>query len=173
MRLPGSAELLEDRRRRALRLLDEGLSLNEVGRRIGCAASSVMHWRDMRRSGGRAPLRVRSSPGRPRKLSLVACRILMKLLLQGALANGYPTQLWTTARIAQVIRKRFRVEYHPDHVGRLMHRLGWSHQKPQKRALERKEGEIRRFVREDWPRLKKTPRGWVPTSSLSTNQASY
>ena len=173
MRLRGSAELLEDRRRRALRLLDEGLSLNEVGRRIRCAASSVMHWRDMRRRGGEKGLKVRSSPGRPHKLSLARCRLLLKLLLEGAMASGYPTQLWTTARISEVIRKKFRVHYHRDHVGRLMHRLGWSHQKPQKRALERKEGEIRRFVRQDWPRVKKTPRGWVPTSSLPTNRASF
>ena len=173
MRLRGSAELLEDRRRRALKLLDEGLSLNEAGRRIGCAPSSVMHWRDMRRRGGAKGLRVRSSPGRPHKLSISMCRLLLKLLLEGALAMGYPTQLWTTARISEVIRRKFRVRYHRDHVGRLMHRLGWSHQKPQKLALERKEAEIRRFVREDWPRVKKTPLGWVPTSSLPTNRASF
>jgi transposase len=172
MRLQGSAEQLEDRRRHALRLLDKGLSLNEVGRLIGCAASSVMRWRNMRRRGGEKGLKVRSSPGRPHKLSLVQCRLLLKILLEGALASGYPTQLWTTARISEVIRKRFRVKYHPDHVGRLMHRLDWSHQKPQKRALEREEGVIRRFVRKDWPRVKKTPLGWVPTSSLPTNRAS-
>ncbi len=172
MRLRGSAELLEDRRRRALSLLDEGSSLNEVARRIGCAASSVMRWRDMRRGGGERALKVRSSPGRPHKLVAARCRLLLRILLQGATASGYPTQLWTTARIAEVIRKKFRVQYHRDHVGRLMHRLGWSHQKPQKRALERDEVKIRRFLREDWPRVKKTRRGWVPTSSSPTNRAS-
>jgi transposase len=60
-----SADLLEDRRRRALALLDEGYSLNEVGRRIGCNASSVMRWRDARRQGGDEALQVRFSPGRP------------------------------------------------------------------------------------------------------------
>jgi transposase len=172
MRLPGSAELLEDRRRRALRLLDEGRSLNEVARLIDCAPSSVMRWRNRRRREGEKGLKVRSSPGRPHKLSAAGCRVLLRLLLRGAMASGYPTQLWTTARIAEVIRKKFRVEYHRDHVGRLMHRLGWSHQKPQKKALERDQGKIRRFVREEWPRVKKTPRGWVPTSSLPMNRAS-
>src|SRR3970040_3058873 len=111
-----------------------------------------MHWRDRGRRGGARALKVRSSPGRPPKLSLSACRSLLKVLLEGAMANGYPTQLWTTTRIGEVIRKKFRVQYHRDHVGRLMHRLGWSHQKPQKRALGRKGGEIRRVVREGWPR---------------------
>jgi transposase len=172
MRLPGSAELLEDRRRRALRLLDEGRSLNEVARLIDCAPSSVMRWRNKRRRDGEEGLKVRVSPGRPHKLSGTRCRVLLRLLLKGAMASGYRTQLWTTARIAEVIRKKFRVNYHRDHVGRLMHRLGWSHQKPQKKALERDEGKIRRFLREEWPRVKKTPRGWVPTSSLPTNRAS-
>ena len=59
-RLKGSAGLLEDRRRRALALLDAGNSLNEVGRRIGCNPSSVMRWRDARRWGGAGALHVLS-----------------------------------------------------------------------------------------------------------------
>jgi transposase len=164
--------LLEDRRRRALALVDEGLSLNEVGRRIGCSASSVKRWRDARRRGGQKALKVRFSPGRPPKLSRAQGRQLISVLLEGATASGYSTQLWTTARVAEVIWKKFRVRYHRDHVGRLLHSLGWSHQKPQKKALERNQVEIRRFLRRDWPALKKTPSGWVPTSSSSMNRAS-
>lgn len=172
MRPRGSADLLEDRRRRALALVDEGLSLNEVGRRIGCSASSVKRWRDARRRGGRRALAVRFSPGRPSKLSGRQKRGLVSVLLQGAMASGYSNQLWTTARVAEVIWKRFRVRYHRDHVGRLLHALGWSHQKPQRRALERNRAAIRRFVRQEWPRVKKTPSGWGPTSSSPMNRAS-
>ena len=64
----GSADLLEDRRKRALKLLDFGHSLNDVARRIRCYASSVMRWRDARRRGGARALKVRFSPGRPWKL---------------------------------------------------------------------------------------------------------
>ena len=162
-RLKGSADLLEDRRRRALALCDTGLSLNEVGRRIRCAASSVMRWLRARRRGGPGALRVRSSPGRPLKLNLSRRRRLLKLLLKGAPAHGYRTQLWTTARIAEVIAREFGVRYHRDHVGRLMHSLNWSPQKPETRALERDERAIEQWKRKDWPRVKKTPRGWAPT----------
>ena len=93
----------------------------------------------------------------------------MRLLLKGPLAHGYNTNVWTTARIAEVIRREFGVSYHRDHVGCLMHNLNWSHQKPEKRAVERDEEAIERWKRQDWPRVKKTLRGWVPTSSLSTN----
>jgi len=162
-RLKGGADLLEDRRRRALALWDTGLSLNEVGRRVGCAPSSVMRWLRARRRGGPDALRVRFSPGRPLKLGLSQRRRLLKFLLQGPQAHGYRTQLWTTARIAEVIRREFGVDYHRDHVGRLMHSLSWSPQKPETRALERDEEAIARWKRKRWPRIKKTPRGWAPT----------
>jgi transposase len=162
-RLKGSADLLEDRRKRALALLDAGESLNEVGRRIGCNASSVMRWRDARRRGGAKALRVRLSPGRPLKLERAQRRRLVNLLLQGPMMHGYRTNLWTTARIAELIRNQFGIQYHRDHVGRLLHSLNWSPQKPERRALEREEKAIERWQQKDWPRIKKTLRGWVPT----------
>ena len=161
-RLKGSADLLEDRRKRALALLDFGYSLNEVGRRIGCPASSVMRWRDFRQRGGAQALRVRCSPGRPLKLAQAKRKRLVDLLLQGPIAHGYRTNLWTTARIAEVIQREFGVQYHRDHVGRLMHSLQWSWQKPERRALERNEKAIERWKQKDWPRIKKTRRGWAP-----------
>lgn len=159
----GSADLLEDRRERALTLLDRGYSLHEVGRRVGCAAVSVMRWRDARRRGGAKALKVRFSPGRPRKLDAAQRKRLVGLLLKGATAHGWRTNLWTTARIAELVRREFRVEYHRDHIGRLLHSLGWSVQKPERRALERNEETIERWKRKGWPRIKKTLRGWAPT----------
>jgi transposase len=114
-RLKGSADLLEDRRRRALALWDTGLSLNEVGRRIQCAASSVLRWLRTRRRGGPDALRVRSSPGRPPKLGPTQRRRLVKLLVQGPLAHGYRTNVWTPARIAVLLEHELGVHYHRDH----------------------------------------------------------
>jgi transposase len=161
-RLKGSADLLEDRRQRALALLKAGLSFNEVGRRIQCAASSVMRWFNIWRRGGAKALKVRSSPGRPVKLKPAQQRRLVRLLLKGPLARGYRTNLWTTARIAELIQQEFGVHYHRDHIGRLMRNLNWSHQKPETRAIERDEEAIARWKQKDWPRVKKTPRGWAP-----------
>ena len=169
----GSADLLEDRRKRALALLDAGHSLNEVGRRVGCNASSVMRWRDARRRGGAKALRVRFSPGRPWKLNAPQRRRLVRFLLQGPIAQGYRTNLWTTVRIAEVVQRKFGIRYHRAHVGRLMHSLKWTPQKPERRALEQDEGKIKRWKQRDWPRVKKTLRGWVPISYLPTNPASF
>lgn len=165
MRPKGSAAVLEGRRRQALALLDEGLSLNAVAWRLGCAPSSVMRWRNAVRRRGERGFRVSSSPGRPSKLTARERRQLVRLLLQGPLAQGYRTDLWTTARVAEVIQRHFGIQYHPDHVGRLLHALDWSPQKPERRALQRDEAAIARWKRREWSRIKKTPRGWGPTSS--------
>lgn len=158
MRPKGSAAVLEGRRRRAMQLLRAKVSLHEVARRIGCAASSVMRWRDAVRRDGQRALRVRSAPGRPPKLSARQRRALVRVLTQGAMAHGYTTEVWTTARVAELIGRRFGVSYHRDHVGRLLHQLGWSHQKPERRAVERDEAAIARWKRVTWPAVKKRPR---------------
>jgi len=163
VRPKGSAELLSDRRRRALKLLRENWSLNEVARRIGCAASSVMRWRNAWRRRGADSLRVRFSPGRPRRLTRRQERRLVRILLRGAAANGYRTELWTMKRVAEVIEKTFHVPCHFNTAGQILHRLTWTHQKPERRALERDEKAIERWKRKDWPQVKKTPRGWAPT----------
>ncbi len=169
MRPKGSPEVLRERRRRAFALLDEGLSLNQVAHRIGCHPSSVMRWRDAREKRGDGAFEVGASPGRPPKLSRREKKRLVKLLLKGPMAYGYRTDLWTCERVAKLIRREFRVRYHRHHVARLLRQLGWSYQKPERRALERDEAAINRWKRKEWPRIKKTLRGWVPTSSSSTN----
>jgi len=83
---------------------------------------------------------------------------LAKILLRGAGASGYANDLWTCPRVLEVIQKRFGVTYHVDYVGTLLHKLGWSVQKPEHRARERDEAEIQRWRREEWPRIKKGAR---------------
>ncbi len=164
MRPTGSPDLMADRRRRALALLDEGLSLNGVARQIGCAPSSVMRWRNLRAETGDGVFAVQLPPGRPLRLTAIQFRKLERILLKGPLAFGYGTDLWTTQRIAEVIESEFGESYHRDHVGRMMKKLGWSHQKPDRRAIERDDEIVKRWKDEDWPRVK-TPNGWARTSS--------
>ena len=172
MRPHGSPRWLEERRRRVVALLKRKLSLPEIARRLGCHASSVLRWRNALRSGGTAALKAKPAPGRPPRLTAAQKARLVPLLVQGAVSHGYRTELWTTQRIATVIERRLGVRYHRNHVGKLLHQVGWSHQKPERRAVERDEAAIADWKRSVWPAVKKTPRGWRPTSSLSTNPAS-
>ena len=89
MRPKGSAAVLAARRRRTLKFLDEGFSLNEGARRIGCQASSVMRWRDRRDRVGEKVYEVGASPGRPPKLSPAQKRRLVRMIAKGPLAHGY------------------------------------------------------------------------------------
>jgi transposase len=164
--------MLEERRRKIIAFLKRNLSLHEIARRIGCHASSVLRWRNAFRAKGAEGLKAKPASGRPPKLRPQHKQRLVGLLAQGAMAHGYGTELWTTQRIAKLIEQRLGVRYHRNHVGKLLHQLGWSHQKPERRALERDEAAIAAWKQSVWPRVKKTPRGWQPTSSFSTKAAS-
>jgi transposase len=172
MRPHGSPQSLEERRKRVIGFLKQNLSLHEIARRMGCHASSVLRWRDAFQNGGEKALAAKSVPGRPPKLTAKQKKILVRLLAQGAMAHGYRTELWTTQRIADLIEAHLGVTYHRNHVGKLLHQIGWSHQKPERRAVERDEAAIEKWKKSVWPRVKKMPQGWQPTSSLSTNRAS-
>ena len=157
MRPSGSPQELERRRFRGLALLREGLSPVEVARRVGVDRRSVRRWKASARGQGRRALAARPAPGRPQRLTPENRRRLEKDLLRGAQAAGFETELWTCPRVAQWIARRFHVHYHPDHVCRLLHSLGWSPQKPQRRAIERDEKAVRHWMRHTWSAIKKKP----------------
>jgi transposase len=96
--------------------------------------------------------------GRPERLSAEQRRDLIRLLKEGALAAGFPTELWTLPRIAQLIDSKFAVTLVPSSVWRLLGRLGWSVQRPSGQARERDEGAVRTWKSKRWPELKKSLR---------------
>lgn len=153
-------------------MLKEGLLPVEVARRVGVDRRSVRRWKAAARRRGEAGVRAKAAPGRPAKLRVEHKRRLEALLLEGAQIAGFHTDLWICPRVAEVIERRFGVRYHVDHIGRLLHELGWSAQKPARRALERDEQAIRRWVHVGWPRVKKTPPAAAQRSSSSTKRAS-
>jgi transposase len=155
MRPSGSPAELERRRLRALRLLREGFAPVEVAQRVGVDRRSVRRWRAGFEQGGLAAIRARPAPGRPPRLAMARRDQLEQSLRRGARAYGYATDLWTCPRVAELIHRQFGVRYHVDHIGRVLHALGWSPQKPERRARERDEEAIRRWVRTEWPRAKK------------------
>lgn len=157
MRPFGSPEELQRRRERAVSLLREGYAPVEVARRVGVDRRSVRRWKAAYRKRGRKALQAKRIPGRPRKLDAAALTWLEQDLLAGARQAGFPTDLWTCPRIVRLLRNRFAVHYHPSGVWRLLRALGWTPQKPQRRAVERNEREIQRWIKQDWPRIKKKP----------------
>jgi transposase len=155
MRPHGSPEELEKRRKKAISLSRKGNQTIEIAHVIGTTRRSIRRWKAAFRTQGAEGIRSKPSPGRPTKLSEEQKRDLEQELLKGAKAFGYLSDLWTCPRIAQLISHKYGVLYHVDHIGRLLHSLGWSPQKPQRRALERDEQKVATWIKEEWPRIKK------------------
>lgn len=136
-------------------LLEDGYSQADVARCLGVAPSAVCQWRKAYAKGGQAALAASKHPGRPPSLSPKQCERLLNYLRQGPTKHGWKTELWTLPRIVELIEKKFSVRYDQSGVWRLLRRLGWSCQKPERRARERDADAIERWRKEDWPRLKK------------------
>ena len=164
MRPLGSSYQLEKRRRRAIALLRSGKPYRWVAQRLKSSLSSVVRWWQAHQKGGPKALRSKPTPGRLSGLSESQKKKLCALLLAGSRKAGYTTDLWTLKRIASLIGKHFGVSYGATGVWRLLvHDLGWSCQKPERRAIQRDEEYIAHWKKAVWPRIKKRPRTWRPS----------
>ena len=170
MSKPGREErVLQRRRMRAGRLLLGGMAQSEVARKVGVTRTTVSDWNRQVISGGLEALQ-RRPRGRPSGLDAQQRTDLVRLLKEGALAQGFATELWTLRRVGQLIEEKFSRRYSESQVWRILVSLGFSSQRPTSRALERDEGAIRRWKRVRWPELKKTPENKGESSSSSTSR---
>lgn len=149
------AEGMEKRRLEGLRLLRQGLNQNQVALRLGVTRGAVNHWVKAYQNGGKKALHAHPREGRPPKLTPRQMGQIPGMLLKRAMVHGYPDDLWTTERVAWVVEQKFGVRYHPGHVWRLLHDLGFTWQKPRRQALERDEKAINQWLREEWPKIQK------------------
>jgi|SRR5262245_156305 len=152
MRPKGTAAELERRRRRAVQLVEQGESPTVVARILGVRPTSVHRWRRLARQPN--GLAARPVPGPTPQLTDDQLRQLELLLLQGAKAHGWHNELWTASRVTRLIRDRFGVAYHPEHVRKVLkRRLNWTSQKPKRKARERNDKEVERWKGDELPRI--------------------
>ena len=143
---------------RAANLFEGGIIPAEIARRVGVTHQVVSEWRKVWREGGREALRSAGPAGRKPKLSESQFADVTNALVSGAAANGYLTDVWTLPRVAEVIERVTGVCYHPGHVWYLVRdQLNWTWQRPARRAKERDDEAIERWVKKRWPQLKKRP----------------
>lgn len=107
---------LEDRRLHAAELFAAGVRQAEVAHQLGVTRQSVNCWHARFEQAGAQALRSRSPTGYRARLSDADLERLTDLLLQGATAHGFTGELWTVARITQLIAREFDVAYHPSHL---------------------------------------------------------
>jgi transposase len=149
---------IEARRLEGARLLKRKVPQAEVARRLGVTRQSVSHWARQLAEANGALGKLKARPlGRPKRLDGAQCDMLRRMLLQGALAAGFPTELWTIKRVRALIRREFGVTYSNTGGWELLRDLGFTPQKPERRAIQRDEAAITQWKRKTWPALKKTP----------------
>lgn len=153
----GATDWLEGRRLRAWELHQQGWSQHRIAEALGVTQGAVSQWfARVAQAGGVEGLYRRVNKGAVPKLTAVQLAQLPSLLDQGPQAFGYWDDVWTRERVATVIENRFGVRYHPTQVGRILRKLGWTLQKPQRRSVERDEEAVERWKKEEWPTLKKS-----------------
>jgi transposase len=132
-------------------LFAAGHSQAEVAHQLGVARQNVSRWHARWQTGGLAALASRGPTGPAPRLDAQQLAGIDQALRQGARAHGFDTDHWTLARITTVIEQRTGHRYHPGHTWKLLRRMGWRLQRPARRAVERDEQAIARWVAEDWP----------------------
>jgi transposase len=159
---PRDRETQEQTRLRAADLFARQVPQAEIARELGVDRKNVSRWHRRWQQGGQDALRSRGAPGRTPLVSPAQLAQVEQALLAGARASGFGNDLWTLTGIA----------HHPGHVWRLLRQLGWSVQRPARRAAERDDAAVERWVKQDWPRIKKGPSGARQSSSSGTSPGS-
>ena len=130
--------------------------MRQIAQVIGCVPSSGVHWEHLFDGEGPAGLDPKpQKSGAKSRLSDQQREGLRAALLEGARAHGWKTDLWTLPRVARLIQKEFGVAYHVSHVHRLLGSLGFSAQKPARRAHEQSPEAVAAFRKKRWPAIKK------------------
>src|SRR5215212_827621 len=165
MRSTGTAAELEARRLLAVRRVGEGWAQKDVAAFLGVHPVTVKKWVARHRADGDAGLAAKPTPGRPRFLTQAQEQKVLGWLAESPTAHGFDTDLWTARRVAELIRARFGVRFHPNYLREWLAKRNFTPQKPARRARQRDPAAIDRWVAEDWPRIQKRRSRTTPTSS--------
>ncbi|MFD0412529.1 winged helix-turn-helix domain-containing protein [Streptomyces sp. NPDC127108] len=178
MRYPQGGGLTAERRAFRERIRMEAAGMFAAGqdnmvvaRQLRVSLRSVQRWRAAWQDGGQQALHSRGSAARP-KLSEALFAVLEQELAKGPLAHGWQDQTWTLARIKTLIGRRFHKRLSLSAIAEMLHRHGFSHQVPARRALERDEDAVTGWVKDTWPQVEAPRRRSAAGSSLRTRPAS-
>jgi transposase len=158
MRRPGSQSEWEKRRLIAANMFEQQLGPAVIAASLDVDDQTVRRWKRQFKAAGREGLQSRKHKGRPPRMNPQQKQQITQLLVKTPGECGFHKHLWTQQLIADLIRREFGISYHHDHVGVILHDLGFTHQKPMRRAKERDEARIETWRSEVWSELlKKTP----------------
>ncbi|MFG1916777.1 winged helix-turn-helix domain-containing protein [Micromonospora sp. NPDC048898] len=138
----------------AATMFEESKPTTQIASELRVSEKSVREWRRKWVAGGAQALASAGSGGSDCKLSADQQEELAEMLDDGPLAHGWEDARWTLARVAEVIDRRFAVNYTLRGVSYLLHRMGYSQQVPTRRAVERDPEAIASWHRRRWPSVR-------------------
>lgn len=159
MRSIGSPAALEWRRQLAVARVCEGYSTEDVADFLGVDPRSVRRWLAAFREHGDAGLAALPVRGRPAKLSASQEKVVRRWLADCPTGRGFATELWTAARLAQLIEKEWDIQLHPHYLPAWLRQRGYTPQKPEAVAREHSDEAVARWLARGWPRIKKRRAG--------------
>lgn len=149
-------QTLEAMRERAVRRVQEGESPEVVARIFGVGRAAMYRWLSQYRKGGWGALKAKPVPGRPPKLDGRKLRWLFDTITQkNPLQFKFEFALWTREMVAALIKDKFKITLSAVSVGRLLAQLGITCQKPLHRAIERDEALVQKWLKTEYPKIKK------------------
>lgn len=155
-----SHEVLEHYRFRAIELHKEGRKVNDIANFFGIHRGSVSRWITTYNHKGKRALRSRKSDGRPCKLNQEDKQEILSILKENPLNCGFETPLWDCKRVKQVVQKRCNKKIHQTSIMRWLKRFNFTYQKPARRSLEQDKKAVKRWLSEEWPKIKAHRRRW-------------
>ena len=165
MRPHGTSAELERRRRLAVARVRSGYTQRKVADFLDVRVRSIQRWMQAYREDGMRGLKAKPATGRPRTLSANQERQVLRWFRCSPREFGFSSELWTAPRVAELIQRKFRKKFHPRYLNQWLAQRRITSQKPERQARERDDREVRRWLREEWPRIKKVPGVGVPISS--------
>lgn len=155
-----SHEILEHYRIRTIELLKEGKKVNDIAHFFGVNRVSVSRWVITYKRNGKKALRSKKASGPSYKLTEKEMKDMIKFLYDDATIYGFETPLWTCQRLKHLIQNKVGKKLHSTNVMRWLKRWGMTNQKPKRRAIQRNERAVKRWLREEWPKIKEHRRRW-------------
>jgi transposase len=164
MRTKGTAAELEARRRLAVQRVTEGWTRKDVAAFLGVHPETVGEWVRAHQAGGDKALAAKPHPGRKPFLTAAEEKQVLGWLADPPTKHGFRTDLRTAKRVADLIRTKLGVAFHPHYLREWLTKRNYTPQKPARRARQRDPEAIDRWRKGDWPRIQKKLPRTTPTS---------
>ncbi len=155
-----SRDVLEHYRLRAIKLKGKGKKVNEIAEFFGINRGSVSRWFTKHRRYGKESLKKHNARGTDPKLTNDHKKKISQWLKQSATDFGFETPLWSCRRVQQLIKKELKISIHISNVWKWLTKWKLTNQKPIRRAFQRDEKEVKRWLKEEWPKIQKHARRW-------------